>query len=147
MQPKLIKLMKTYFLVLILGAVIFIAGCTSGPQKIELSTTFFDLGDVDPDKGIITEEFFVKNVGGMPLKITSVSTSCGCTEAEVENDEIAPGEQTKLIINYDPSVHPGLVGKIERVVYIKSNDPFNEEIELELIGNSLPSKLSVGKNE
>ncbi len=120
---------------------VIIAGCTNnlGPPKIELSTTSFDLGDIASDEGIRTETFFVKNTGDTLLKINSVSTSCGCTEAEVESEEIPPGEQTKLIVNYDPSVHPGLVGKITRIVYIKSNDPLNEEIELELVGNSLPS--------
>ncbi len=121
-----------------------ISGCTNTLKspKIELSTASFDLGDINPGDGIITETFFVKNTGDALLKITSVSTSCGCTEAEVESKEIIPGEQTKLIIDYDPSVHPGLVGKITRIVYIKSNDPLNEEIELELVGNSLPSSKS-----
>lgn len=116
---------------------VVISGCTSklGSPKIELSTTSFDLGDINPNEGIRTETFFVKNTGTSLLKILSVSTSCGCTEAEVELEEIPPGEQTKLIVNYDPSVHPELIGRIKRIVYIKSNDPLHEEVELELTGN------------
>lgn len=125
--------------------IIVISGCTANlgsslqSPKIELSTNSFDLGDINPDEGNRIETFFIKNIGDAPLKIISVSTSCGCTEAEVESEEILPGEQTKLTVTYDPSVHPGLVGKIKRVVYIKSNDPSNKEVELELVGNSLPS--------
>lgn len=119
--------------------VILVSGCSNGlnAPKIELNTKYFDLGDIDPSEGKRVETFFVKNAGKMPLNILSVSTSCGCTEAEVESEEILPGEQSKLTVTYDPSVHPDLVGKIERVVYIKSNDPLQEEIELELIGNVL----------
>jgi len=132
-----------------IALIIIISGCTnSETARIELSQDSFDFGDINPDEGIRTETFFVKNTGVLPLKITAISTSCGCTEAEVESDEIPPGEQTKLTVTYDPSVHPGLTGKINRVVYIKSNDPFNEEIELNLVGNSLPSSNpSEGHNE
>ncbi len=119
--------------------VILVSGCFNGlnAPKIELNTKSFDLGDIDPSEGNRVETFFVRNTGEAPLSILSVSTSCGCTEADVESDKILPGEQTKLIVTYDPSVHPDLVGKIERVVYIKSNDPLQEEIELELTGNVL----------
>ncbi len=131
---------------LIIGMIILfivISGCSNklGPPKIELSTTSFDLGNINPDKGIRTETFFIKNTGNGLLKIISVSTSCGCTEAKVESKEIPPGEQIELIITYDSSVHPELTGKIKRIIYIKSNDPFQEEVELELTGNIL-SKTS-----
>lgn len=120
--------------------VIFISGCSDklGVPKIELSTSSFDLGDINPSEGNRVETFFVKNTGNALLKISSVSTSCGCTDAEVDEEEILPGEQTKLTVTYDPSVHPELVGNIQRVVYVKSNDPFQEEVELELTGNILP---------
>lgn len=141
-----IKWTKALFVALILSA-LFVAGCSTqaaGP-KIELSETFFNLGDVDPDDGLRIEEFYVKNVGSETLEIYSVSTSCGCTEAEVEKKELSPGERTKLTVTYDPSVHPGQVGKMKRIVYVKSNDPLNEEVELELVGMSLPSSNERGE--
>lgn len=119
--------------------VVIISGCTNelGSQKIELSTTSFDLGDINPDEGIRTETFFVRNIGNSLLQITSVSTSCGCTKAEVESNEILPGEETKLLVTYDPRVHPNLTGPIKRIVYVQSNDPLLKEVELELTGNVL----------
>ncbi len=121
-----------------------IYGCSGKPgiPKIELSATSFDLGDINPDEGKREETFFIKNTGSASLKVVSVSTSCGCTEAEVELEEISPGKQTLLTVIYDPSVHPGLVGKIKRIVYVQSNDPLQEEVELELVGNVLPSSKS-----
>lgn len=134
--------MKKEIIFVVSILIILIAGCSSNIKspKIELSTTSFDLGDINPDDGIRTETFFVMNKGDSPLKIKSISTSCGCTEAEVESKEIMPGQQTKLTVTYDPNVHPGLVGKIMRKIYIESNDPAQKEIELTLAGNSLPSK-------
>lgn len=150
MHIRLIEMKKSLlFGICIMLLAVIIAGCTNnlGQPKIELSTTSFDLGDINPNEGIRTETFFVKNTGNSLLKIISVSTSCGCTEAEVKSNEILPEEQTELIVNYDPSVHPDFVGKIKRVIYIKSNDPLNEEIELEIIGYSLPSKNQSGEPE
>jgi len=143
------KMKKNYLMMIcIILLTVIISGCAnSETARIELSQDSFDLGDINPDDGIRTEIFFVKNTGVLPLKITSIGTSCGCTEAEVESDEILPGEQTQLTVTYDPSVHPGLTGKINRVVYIKSNDPFNEEIELNLVGNSLPSSKPSEEHE
>jgi len=127
-----------FSLIIILLFLVGCAGQVEGPS-IELSEAFFDWGDVNPDLGSKVEKFLVKNTGLDNLEIYSVSTSCGCTDAEVDSKLIAPGETTTLTVTYDPSVHPGLVGKMERVVYIKSNDPKHEEVDLTLVGNSLPS--------
>ncbi len=116
------------------------SGCTSaGGPRIELSARSFDFGDIDPDEGIRTERFSVRNRGDSALVISSVSTSCGCTTAEISSKEILLGEEAELAVSYDPNMHPGLVGEIKRVVYIQSNDPSDPEVQLELYGNSLPA--------
>ena len=130
--------MRLIILLMIIASLL-ILGCASLP-RIELSTASFDLGDIHPELGVRTETFKVYNKGGAPLKITSVSTSCGCTTAEVDKDDIPAGGEATLTVSYDPSVHPGLVGEIKRIVYIQSNDPLQEEAELELTGNSLPAE-------
>lgn len=115
--------------------------------QIALSATQFNFGDIHPDEGKITKIFFVKNQGKAPLEILAVSTSCGCTTASVENETVMPGDQTKLVVTYDPLAHGGVVGEVKRVVYIQSNDPHNEEVELELTGNVLPSsRKSISSN-
>jgi hypothetical protein len=139
--------MKIKNWLLMIGIMILItltSGCSTqiAQPKIELSTSSFDLGDINPDDGNRIETFFVKNTGGMTLNIISVSTSCGCTEAEVESEEVLPGKQTKLLVTYDSSVHPNLTGPIKRIVYVKSNDPLQEEVELELTGNILKGGMN-----
>jgi len=139
----LIKLIKNKYSLLSLTVIslFLLVGCVDQVEapSIKLSETFLDLGNINPDEGLRIEEFYVQNTGSKNLEIYSVSTSCGCTKAEVDDEIISLGETTKLTVTYDPSIHPDLIGKMERVVYVKSNDPKNEEVELTLVGNSLPS--------
>lgn len=78
----------------------------------------------------------VKNIGDQDLVITKLSTSCGCTKAQIaESDKvIAPNKEVEISISFDPAVHKddSDVGEIIRIIYIKSNDPKNPEIQSEL---------------
>ncbi|MEE8390441.1 MAG: DUF1573 domain-containing protein [Anaerolineae bacterium] len=116
-------------LVLILAVA---AGCTpaaKSPGKIELSATEFDFGTV-PNTGPVSQVFQVRNVGGEKLEISGVSTSCGCTTAEISNRSLSPGEATDLTVTYDPQAHGGATGEFMRVVYVRSNDAETPEASL-----------------
>ena len=97
-------------------------GCTGQPGQIELSATEYDFGTIPNDKAV-THVFEVRNVGRGKLEIAGVSTSCGCTTAEVDKRQLAPGETAKLEVTYDPQAHGGATGQFMRVVYIRSDDP------------------------
>ena len=125
---------KTVILIIIGILAIFISGCShklSSP-KIELNVASFDLGDINPDDGIRTETFFVKNTGSSLLKIISVSTSCGCATAELEMLIISPGESTTLTVLFDPDFHEEPEGRFSRTVFLETNDPANPEAELKI---------------
>lgn len=99
------------------------------PGKIELSATEFDFGTI-PNTEPVTQVFQVHNVGGEKLEITGVSTSCGCTTAEIGSRSLSPGEVTDLVVTYDPQAHDGATGEFMRVVYVRSNDPETPEVNL-----------------
>ncbi len=65
------------------------------------------------------------------MEIYRVSTSCGCTKASIDTKMIEPGETAKVIVNFEPALHrsfkKGEVVKMERTVYIRSNDPETPE--------------------
>ena len=90
----------------------------------------------------------VKNVGDQDLAIQKLSTSCGCTKAQIaESDKIiAPGKEVEINVSFDPAVHKddSDVGEIVRVIYIKSNDPKNPEVQSEL--NAFVVKQSTSTN-
>ncbi len=107
-------------------------GCTAAaqsPGKIELSATEFDFGTI-PNTEPVSQVFQVRSVGGEKLEITGVSTSCGCTTAEIGSRSLSPGETTDLTVTYDPQAHDGATGEFMRVVYVRSNDPETPEASL-----------------
>jgi Protein of unknown function (DUF1573) len=105
------------------------ATAMSGPGRIELSATEFDFGTV-PNTGSVSHEFQVRNAGRGPLEIIGVSTSCGCTTAEVESRRLERGESTTLRVTFDPQVHNGELGRFLRLVYVRSDDPAMPEASL-----------------
>ena len=112
----------------LLGAAAY-AAATSGPGRVELSATELDFGTV-PNTGPVSHEFQVRNVGRGPLEISGVSTSCGCTTAEVESRRLERGESTTLRVTFDPQVHNGELGRFLRLVYVRSDDPAMPEASL-----------------
>ena len=114
---------------LVLAVTAGCAGAARGPAKIELSTAEFDFGTI-PNSGPVRQVFQVRNTGQERLEIDGVSTSCGCTTAEVDNTRLLPGEAANLTVTYDPQVHGGETGEFLRVVYVRSNDPSTPEASL-----------------
>jgi hypothetical protein len=106
-----------------------IAGCARPAGRIELSQTKSDWGTVS-NKAAVSRAFEVRNVGQGLLEITGVSTSCGCTIAEVSDRQLTPGETAALKVTYDPQVHQGATGEFLRMVYIRSDDPDTPEAAL-----------------
>jgi hypothetical protein len=113
---------RTMGLVL-LGLLLALAvGCGWQPGRVELSATEYDFGTIPNDKPV-RQVFEVRNAGRGQLEIVGVSTSCGCTGAEVGKRLLGPGEATELAVTYDPLAHDGATGRFMRIVYIRSNDP------------------------
>lgn len=118
---------------LLLAFVLFLAGCRAGsePGRLRLSTTELDLGTI-PNTGPVSRTLEIRNVGGGPLEITGVSTSCGCTTAGVADRRLAPGEPTQLVVTFDPQAHFGERGTFLRQVYVRSTDPETPEVAITL---------------
>jgi hypothetical protein len=98
------------------------AGCAGQPGQVDLSATEYDFGTIPNDKSV-SQVFEVRNVGRGKLEIVGVSTSCGCTTAQVSKRQLARGETAELEVTYDPLAHEGATGRFMRIVYIRSNDP------------------------
>ncbi len=104
--------------------------CNSGKPDIALSQTEVDLGHVANGE-VRTFEVVVENLGNEDLLIEGVTTSCGCTTAEVQPVTIPPGGDGVLIVSYDSGAHgPEFNGSVTRQVFIASNDPDEAEFEL-----------------
>ena len=127
---------KSYLGILILIGLLLVA-CTSDQPSISLETKQFDLGDVMNGE-ILSRDVAVENDGASPLVVSTVSTSCGCTQASLEPMTIPPGEVGVLHINFDSGAHgPDLTGKVTRQIFINSNDPQQPEALVEFTANIL----------
>jgi hypothetical protein len=127
--------MPTYkvFFALVVGSFL-LASCSPGQPSIAIDPIEFDFGDVNIGE-IVTQDVVVSNVGNAELVIESVTTSCGCTTAEIEGTRIPPGESTTLKITFDGGAHGDVTNFYTRQVFIASNDPEQPEIRIEFTAN------------
>lgn len=127
--------------------------------KIVINETTYDFGEVKLSEGKVQTEIVIKNDGGTPLTFLGLNTSCGCTSAKVVTPngespvylmaghgevinwrgELAAGEEGKIVVYYDPTVHPDLDGDVTREVFVRTNDPNNTETSLKINVTQIPN--------
>lgn len=56
---------------------------------------------------VVSYSFHFTNTGNMPLIISSVTSSCGCTVGEYPHEPIAPGKSAVIKATYDSKGHHG----------------------------------------
>ena len=87
-----------------------------GPQ-ITFQELKKDFGKIR--QGEVIEHLFVfENTGNLPLIISEVKTTCGCTATEWPRDPIAPGEKGTIKARYDSA---GKSGAQQKVISVVSN--------------------------
>ena len=74
---------------------------------------------------VATTTFTLTNSTSKALKITRVSTSCGCTKAEVEKKDLGANEMTVVKVSFDPAVHKDDtdIGEVTRFIYVETDNP------------------------
>ncbi len=107
------------------------------PKKINGPSVQFDrwehdFGQIPKKGGVVETTFQLTNSGDEPLQISRITTSCGCTSAEIEKMTIAPGETVPLVVKFDPDFHKEPQGRLERIVTLFTNMPDNEEVEVKI---------------
>ena len=118
-----------------------VAGTVSTePLNIESNPSFYDLGGVPINGGLVTKEYEVENTSGKSITLKKITTSCMCTTASVEigdkktkffgmeghgdanppvNIEIGKDKTAKVVVRFDPAAHgPEGVGPFDRVVWL-----------------------------
>lgn len=119
---------KIVLLIGLLAVMLALAACSGQSPEIVLGADAFEFGEVV--NGVIAEkDLTITNNGGAPLIIEEVSTSCGCTTAEVNPSAINPGESGVLHIEFDSGAHgPELTGELMRQIFLQTNDPNHPEV-------------------
>ncbi|HET8885158.1 MAG TPA: DUF1573 domain-containing protein [Salinimicrobium sp.] len=84
--------------------------------KIEFDSETVDYGEIEQGSDGV-REFTFTNTGDVPLVITDVKSSCGCTIPTKPEAPIQPGEKGKIEVKYDTN----RVGPIRKTVTVYSN--------------------------
>ena len=105
---------------LIATAIFIFAGFAVQAQeetaKIEFKSEVIDYGEIEKGSdGLRVFEF--TNTGDVPLVITDVTSSCGCTIPEKPKDPILPGKTGEIKVKYDTT----RVGPIRKTITVYSN--------------------------
>ncbi|GAB4330815.1 MAG: DUF1573 domain-containing protein [Flammeovirgaceae bacterium] len=105
---------------------------------ISFKETTFDFGTIKQgDKVNFTFEF--KNEGKVPLIISDVKPSCGCTTPDWTKSPVAPGESGKIDVEFNSSGKSGIqvknitvlanIAEGSKVLQLKGNIETTPEIE------------------
>lgn len=98
----------------------------------ETHNSSHDFGKVSKSGGIVSTVFEIENHGKETLIIGDISTSCGCTSAEIDTKELGFDEEAELTVYFDPNFHEEPEGKFSRSVFVPTNDEGMPEIQFDI---------------
>jgi hypothetical protein len=98
------------------------------PPQISISEEEWDFGKVKPGTQP-QHKFIITNKGTEDLIIERVWTSCGCVQASIFDNRILPGKSADLQAIFNTA---GYIGILEKIIYIKSNDPEEPEKKIKV---------------
>ena len=99
---------------------------TTDENLLSLKETEFDFGKIPQGKPV-THIFEVTNKSNVPLKISNINASCGCTTPEWEKDKVvAPGQQTKITVGYNAAAE----GPFTKFITVSYNDTQSKQITI-----------------
>ena len=125
-------------LVLLLSFLWCVCEPAAAAPTIQFEKTVFDFGRLlESEKTKV--EFPFKNTGDAVLEITSVTASCGCTEAKATSTKVAPGGSAVIEATLDST---GFKEKISKDITVETNDPAHPEVVLQITGEVLPIAMA-----
>ena len=105
-----------------------LAGCGEGTPDIDVIDSY-DMGTVVKGE-LAVADLAVRNRGDGSLTVVGVSTSCGCTSATLTPMVIPAGGEGRLHIEYDSTAHESDLGRIDRSIFISSDDPDEDDVQI-----------------
>jgi hypothetical protein len=100
----------------------------AGFPAITVEPRSLDFGTL-PQEQALTQTVEISNVGGAPLELGNIESTCGCTVAKPEKTSLAPGESTHMVVTFSSKQFQG---KQFKTVRIHSNDPAESVVEIQV---------------
>ena len=93
--------------------------CVTARAELKWDQTSIELHPTTADKQAIGH-FKYQNSGGKPVRFKSVRTSCGCTAAQSQKEEVPPGEKGEITATFNIGERTGTQVK---TVTVETDDP------------------------
>src|SRR5437660_8873423 len=103
----------------LIGIVALTALTQGARAELKWEQTSVDLQPALGDKQAVAH-FKYENVGKTPVHFTSVHASCGCTTAQTQKDQVAPGEKGEITATFNIG---GRTGTQVKTVTVQTDDP------------------------
>lgn len=103
---------------IVLAAMLISLTAMAQTPVITFNETTHDFGKINEADGRVTTIFQFKNDGMIPLVLSNVRASCGCTTPKWTHDPIAPGATGEITVTYNPSGRPG---RFQKTITVTSN--------------------------
>ena len=95
------------------------AGPQLPPTTVQFNTLTHDFGKIKEGE-VVSHKFMFKNTGDMPLKIENVKPSCGCTTPDWTKEEVKPGADGFVAVEFNSA---GKEGQQTKTVNVTANTP------------------------
>ena len=126
--------MRTHVFAFTLSIII----CATARAELKWEQTAVELHPTLGDKEAVGH-FKYQNAGSQPVRFKSVHTSCGCTAAQSQKDEVPPGEKGEITATFKIGDRTGTQVK---TVTVQTNDPINATTVLTLKA-VIPQQLEI----
>jgi len=103
----------------LIGIVALTALAQVARAELKWEQTSVDLQPALGDKQAVAH-FKYENVGKTPVHFTSVHASCGCTAAQTQREQVAPGEKGEVTATFNIG---GRTGTQVKTVTVQTDDP------------------------
>jgi hypothetical protein len=127
--------MRLHFLMIFALITSCLLGQQSDSALLVLSVNSYDFGRISIDNGIVSHSFVFRNSGNKSLKINNVRTTCGCTVPSWTTEDVKPGDEGYIKVDFDPA---GSTGPFHKTIQILSNAS-NTNMFLTISGIILPA--------
>lgn len=129
--PIIRKTAQAAGLALALLLTLLIVAPASGAPRIVVEPSAIDFGVMEQDLAS-EQSVTIRNDGDATLLISHVSSTCGCTAAEPDKKELAPGESTVMNVTFRSGKFRGPQMKY---VKISSNDPLRGTLDVAVLAD------------
>src|SRR6266550_6860801 len=102
----------------LIGILVLIALAEGAHAELKWEQTSVELHPAFSDKQAVAH-FKYENVGKTPVHFESVKASCGCTTAQTQKDEVAPGEKGEITATFNIG---GRVGQQIKTISVETDD-------------------------